>query len=330
MKTMTEEMDIFELSNQLLSNEDKLLLQQITNYSYDNLMRDINNCDVSVLEKIYSDEKIINDIELNKKGLHIYRILLARRIEQYRRKNLGFQNHNLYKEWEERGIVILPNFLDENKYNELLEYSNLMIENKQPFSLDLSQNYAFQELLSMAASAPSTVQTLGSEYVDFDNIDPNEEQYHLHSDTFQPCIKIFYYINEIKEDEGPFCFVPTSNHVENPELLKWLYKVSCIALDLSHEEYDNILPSKLGTLAADTWGKAVNITFSPRLGRRYNDSVLNKHLDNMNLPPMMPIIGKGNTLVIANTSGFHRRNRAKKGTIRTTLRNGQRFNPFMV
>ena len=39
--------------------------------------------------------------ELNKKGLHIYRILLTKRIEQERRKNLGYNTHPLFNEWLE-------------------------------------------------------------------------------------------------------------------------------------------------------------------------------------------------------------------------------------
>jgi ribosomal protein L20 len=59
-------MNIFEISDQVLTKEDKLLLEQIIGYSYNNLINDLSKCNITVLKKVYSDEKIINDIELNK------------------------------------------------------------------------------------------------------------------------------------------------------------------------------------------------------------------------------------------------------------------------
>lgn len=59
-------MSVFEISDQVLTKEDKLLLEQTTGYSYNNLINDLSKCNITVLEKVYSDEKIINDIELNK------------------------------------------------------------------------------------------------------------------------------------------------------------------------------------------------------------------------------------------------------------------------
>jgi hypothetical protein len=322
-------MDIFELSEFLILDSDKKLIEEISNTKFEELITYINNCDDEVFAKIYSEEKIINDYSLNKKGLHIYRTILAKRIEEYRRKKYSFQNE--YTEtWENDGILIIPNFLGDAEYMKIKNIADEKIKNNEKFYLDLSSNKNFQETISMAASAPSTISSLGSERIEFDTIDYEEEQYNLHSDTFQPCVKVFYYINEIKDDEGPFCFVKGSTKIDNPQLLKWLYDASCISLDDSSDLLYEILPAKLGVISADTWGKKETTTFSPRLGRNIADDILNDKLKNMGLPNITPITGKGNTLVIANTNGLHRRGRAKKGVIRTTLRSGQRFNPFII
>lgn len=318
-------MDIFELSNMMLTAEDKNLISEISGYPYDKLMNDLEECDIDILQSIYSDEKIVMNGDLNKKGLHIYRVLLSRRIDRHRRRTYSPSHQNI-SEWEENGIIILPNFLDENEHEKL----KIKATNGQSFHLDLSSNIRFQELVTMAAGAPSTIMTLGSETIDFDKIDPNEEQYHLHSDTFQPCVKVFYYINEIKENEGSFCFVKGSTRIENKKMLEWLYESSCLSLDETNEDIYDILPYKLNSDTFDTWGKPVKCTFSPRLGRKLTDEQLNVKLNAMDLPNMTPILGKGNTLVIADTSGFHRRERANQGVVRTTLRSGQRFNPFMI
>jgi hypothetical protein len=322
-------MDIFELSELLISDSDKKMIEDISNHSYQELMSDIHNSDYEVIGKIYSEEKIINNYDMNKKGLHIYRIILAKRIEEYRRRKYSFQNE--YTDtWENDGIIIIPDFLEHTEYSSIKNLADQKIKDSEKFYLDLSSNKKFQEIVSMAAAAPSNISSLGSERIEFDVIDTEEEQYNLHSDTFQPCVKVFYYINEIKEDEGPFCFVKGSTKVDNPKLLKWLYDASCISLDDSSDLLYEILPAKLGVSSVDTWGKNESTTFSPRLGRNVGDDILNQRLNNMDLPIIQPIIGKGNTLVIANTSGFHRRGRAKQGVIRTTLRSGQRFNPFII
>lgn len=318
-------MDIFELSNMMLTADDKNLISEISGYPYDKLMNDLEECDIDILQSIYSDEKIVMNGDLNKKGLHIYRVLLSRRIDRHRRRTYSPSHQNI-SEWEENGIIILPNFLDENEHEKL----KIKATNGQSFHLDLSSNIRFQELVTMTAGAPSTIMTLGSETIDFDKIDPNEEQYHLHSDTFQPCVKVFYYINEIKENEGSFCFVKGSTRIENKKMLEWLYESSCLSLDETNEDIYDILPYKLNSDTFDTWGKTVKCTFSPRLGRKLTDEQLNVKLNAMDLPNMTPILGKGNTLVIADTSGFHRRERANQGVVRTTLRSGQRFNPFMI
>jgi len=318
-------MDIFELSDKLLTQDDKDSIHEITGYSYQQLINDIEEYDIEFLQSIYSDEKIIMDVGLNKKGLHIYRTLLSRRIDQYRRRVYS-QNHEKINEWEENGIIIVPNFLENDEYDKIKSKLNM----NQNFHLDLSSNVEFQKLITMTAGAPSTIMTLGSETIEFDKIDPNEEQYHLHSDTFQPCIKVFYYINDIQENEGSFCFVKGSTRVENKNFLKWLYESSCKSLDDTSDDVYDILPYKLNSDTFDTWGKPVKCTFSPRLGRKLTDEQLNVKLNAMDLPNMTPVLGKGNTLVIADTSGFHRRERAKQGVVRTTLRSGQRFNPFMI
>ncbi len=52
-----------------------------------------------------------------------------------------------------------------------------------------------------------------------------DPQTDLHTDTFHPTVKAFYFLTDVAEDEGPFVYVPGSHRL-TPERLAWERELS--------------------------------------------------------------------------------------------------------
>ncbi len=127
----------------------------------------------------------------------------------------------------------------------------------------------------------------------------SDPQTALHSDTFHPTAKAWLFLKDVGEDDGPFSYVPGS-HRMTPERLAWERRIS---------ENPSAMPDVLsarGSLRA-------NAADMPALG--YGAPV--------------PIVAKANTLVVADTHGFHARCPSPKTTTRIEIYGSLRRNPFL-
>ena len=52
-----------------------------------------------------------------------------------------------------------------------------------------------------------------------------DPQTNFHADTFHPSLKAWFFLTDVAEDEGPFCYVPGS-HLLTPERLAWEREMS--------------------------------------------------------------------------------------------------------
>ena len=82
-----ENKDIFEISEILLADV-KDALKDISGYSLEELFDEIVNSDSSIINDIFSSEKIIKSSPLVKKGIYPYRAILSEKTVQYRREKL--------------------------------------------------------------------------------------------------------------------------------------------------------------------------------------------------------------------------------------------------
>jgi hypothetical protein len=126
----------------------------------------------------------------------------------------------------------------------------------------------------------------------------DDPQCSLHSDTFQPTIKAWLFLDDVDDRNGPFTYVPGSHRLSGARLA-WEYRKSVGASDLP-DGY-----SRKGSLRCSE-----------------------ADLGALGLPgPRTLHVGR-NTLVVANTHGFHCRGRASERTTRLAIWAYSRPNPF--
>ena len=129
-----------------------------------------------------------------------------------------------------------------------------------------------------------------------DGIDP---QTLLHSDTFQPTAKAWLFLRDVGEEDGPFMYVPGSHRV-TPERMRWEE-----AIALQGQEIEN------------------------RYARRGSLRVGLHELPALGYGPPVPITVRANTLIVADTHGFHARSRSPRATTRMEIYGSLRRNPFL-
>lgn len=126
-----------------------------------------------------------------------------------------------------------------------------------------------------------------------------DPQASLHADTFHPTAKLWLFLHDVGEDDGPFAYAPGSHRL-TPERLAW-----------EHEQ----------ALAAASHGDIHHAAGSFRLPE--------EDLPRLGYGPLTTFPVPANTLVVADTYGFHRRTPSRRPTIRTSLYGILRRNPFV-
>jgi hypothetical protein len=126
-----------------------------------------------------------------------------------------------------------------------------------------------------------------------------DPQTNFHSDTFHPSLKAWFFLTDVAEDEGPFCYVPGS-HILTPERLEWEREMSISAAS-NRDSY-----SARGSFRA-----------SP------------EDIQRMKLKPPVAFAVPANTLVIGDTVGFHARGHSARPSRRLEIWAYGRRNPFL-
>jgi len=279
--------------------------------------------------KSFKDNPIIGNRWLNRWGLHVWRIRLAHAITRLRwwvLSPLVSREHR--RQLDEQGFVQIENFLPEAEFQRLraellaLDRPDAPGEVREciqgdtltlvmlldrgtlaalPACRALVRNTTFRRLCMYGGAhlkAPLVfAQTVKNQYVP-GGADPQKD---FHSDTFHPTMKAWLFIDDVDDTNGPFTFVPGS-HRPTPERLEWEYAQSLIASGAAGE------------------GNRYSAKGSLRLEE--------KDLAAMGLPPPISFKVKGNTLVVANTHGFHRRGSATGRSSRLAIYASSRSNPF--
>jgi hypothetical protein len=126
-----------------------------------------------------------------------------------------------------------------------------------------------------------------------------DPQTDLHIDTFHPTVKAFYFLTDVAEDEGPFVYVPGSHRL-TPGRLRW-------------EREQSIAAAASGD----------------RLAARGSLRATPAEIAEMGFAPPKPFAVRANTLVVADTVGFHARGFSARPTIRVEVWTYGRRNPFL-
>jgi Phytanoyl-CoA dioxygenase (PhyH) len=272
--------------------------------------------------KSFRDNGIIGSPRLNRLGLHGKRVEIAHAMAWSRRRRLEVGVDAADRAaFDLDGFVVKSNVLPADQFAQLaagvLKHRALAREMVQGdtitrrMALDrrallvlpqvraLLQRPDLRNLMRYVASFDAEplhyVQTILSHVRD-GKADP---QTHLHADTFHPSLKAWLFLTDVALDEGPFCYVPGSHRL-TPERLTWEHETSIKAAE-----------------ATDKY--AAKGSFRLATG----------DLAAMGLPPVRAFAVKANTLVVADTVGFHARGESVRPTRRLELWSYSRRNPFL-
>jgi hypothetical protein len=271
--------------------------------------------------KAFCDNPVIGSPTLNRWGLHVGRVRLAAALAKSRRQRL---RHLITKDdrlaFERDGFVLKRDFLSSDQFTKLrqqvLSYQGHAREMTQGdtitrrIALDPSALHALPAVAQLVAqpdwrglnryigsfnSEPITyIQTILS-HVDDAEPDP---QTALHADTFHPTVKAWLFLTDVAEDEGPFVYVRGS-HRMTPKRLAW---------------------ERRRSLQASTGLDRLSSRGSLRIGT--------DELPALGLPVPNIFAVPANTLVVADTSGFHARGPSVRPSTRIEIWTYGRRNPF--
>jgi len=271
--------------------------------------------------KSFKNNPIIGSLILNRCGLHVARIVLAQSIMRLRFEILGFWvDKHLKQSFYKDGFIVVENALPELQFQQIknqvklveaevrecqqgdtLTHRILIDEQTKPHlpavnaMLESEQVLSLHKFASGKNSRPvSYIQTIKNHFID----GPADPQKNLHSDTFHPTMKSWYFLDDCSADNGPFTYLPGSQRLTLARL-KWEYRKS-ITISQQGDKY-----SSNGSFRA-TPEDLASMGFGDPIG--------------LSVP--------ANTLVIANTHGFHRRGDAAKRSMRTEIWSISRSNPF--
>lgn len=272
--------------------------------------------------KCFESHSIIGNPIFNELGLHRLRVKKAADLAQKRRESLAsFIQADDVAQFQRNGFILKENFLPETEFAQLkqeltttaldtretlqgdtvtrrmaLDHSAL---NHLPITKALLQSSDWQHLINYVGSfkvQPMYYVQVILSHVRKARPDP---QTSLHSDTFHPSVKAWLFLNDVAEDQGPFVYVPGSHQV-NEARLAW-----------EHRQALSITPK------------------THAMTRRGSFRVNPDELTAMGYNSPKAFAVKANTLVIADTYGFHARGHSIGESMRIELWAYARRNPFL-
>jgi hypothetical protein len=277
--------------------------------------------------KSFNDNPILGNRKLNELGLHITRVKLAHDLATARRRRLAQLVSDADRAAFERdGLVIKPNFLPADQFEALVAQvkafrglaretiqgdtvtrripfdSNLLA--RIPAGRSLLENPEWRGLTRYIGSADAEpliyVQTILSHRVE----GWPDPQHELHSDTFHPSVKAWLFLTAVPEDDGPFVYVPGSHRLTEKRLA-WEHRIS-IGIDERGDYEDHDRLTRRGSFRIDEAG-----------------------LNELGLPPARVCAVPANTLIVADTFGFHARGASARPSTRVEIWAYGRRSPFL-
>jgi hypothetical protein len=272
--------------------------------------------------KSFLDNPLLGSRRLNRWGLHRTRVRLAAAICRWRRRRLASALRADWREAFERdGFVAVHDVVPPEQFAALRQ----AILDFQGPAREMRQGDAITRRLAvgpeMLGAIPQLRQLLAREdiralfhyvagfrieplhyiqtIVTHDGANEGDPQESLHADAFHSSLKAWLFLNPVAADEAPFRFVPGSHRMEGARL-DWEYRRSL----------------------ADP--RAID-----RLSARGSPRVDPAEIAAMGLPEAQALAVPGNTLVVADTVGFHARGSSVRPVERVEIWSYSRRNPFL-
>ncbi|MGH7030627.1 MAG: phytanoyl-CoA dioxygenase family protein [Stellaceae bacterium] len=272
--------------------------------------------------KSFRDNPVIGSPALNRAGLHIARMRLACRMAERRRQKMASLISDADRAAFDRdGFVIKRGFLPAEAFAALQQqvwaFAGSARQQAQGDAITRRialDRRALSRLPAVRAMVESPewlglVRYIGSFMLEpvlylqtifaQARAAPPDPQTRLHADTFHPTVKAWFFLTDVGEDEGPFVYVPGS-HRPTPRRLAWERRMSLTA-------------ARSADFQASRGSPRVGTPMLRRLG--------------LGQPEVFAVAA--NTLVVADTMGFHARGISARPSARAEIWAYGRRNPFL-
>lgn len=272
-------------------------------------------------DKSFIDNPILGSRWLNARGLHVRRLKLAHAMTEKRRAGLAHLVSPAQRAaYTQDGFVLVPGLLPPAEFaalraqvlaqaapaREMLQGDTVTrriavdpdLLRQLPALRPLLDHPAWQGLTRYVAGYGRAPWVYVQSILSQTRQAPPDPQTHLHADTFHPTMKAWYFLTDVVEDEGPFCYVPGSHRL-TPQRLAWEQAMSLRA----SEQAD-------------------------RYSARGSFRIPEAELAALGLPPPRRFAVPANTLIVADTFGFHARGPSARPSTRIELWGYDRRNPF--
>lgn len=272
--------------------------------------------------KSFRDNPMIGSRCLNRIGLHAFRRRAADALGRHRRRLLASRLGAAEREaFDLQGFVVRRQALDEDVFRALRsEAEGLRVAGREmrqggtvtrrigldralltslPAARSIVEDPSMLGLIHYAASYAGEptfqIQSVIAE-TDGGRADPQTQ---LHADTFHPTAKAWLFLEDVAEDDGPVAYVPGSHRLTAARL-DWERQQSLTARDS---------PDRMHAEGSFRISDADRVALS--------------------LPPAVRMAVPANTLVVADTSGFHARSPSRRPSHRVEIYATLRRNPFL-
>lgn len=270
-------------------------------------------------EKSFRHNLLLGSEPLNRRGLHIWRVRLAQRLAQHRRRRLArMVDARDRADFARDGFVQVPDLLSEEDFRALTHrLGSLACEAREmkeggtltrriavtpallrqaPELRPLLENPRWQGLTRYVASFDTTPTTFIQIILASGMAAAEDPQTRLHMDTFHPTMKAWFFLHAVKDEEGPLTYVPGS-HVQMPRRQAWQRRRSILAARARQD------------------GGAFRAA--------------QEELSRWGFGPAQRFAVPANTLVVADMCGFHARAASAQPSIRVEIYATSRPNPFL-